>query len=240
MRTLAVELGAQGFPVSATLVARLLHEAGYSLQGNAKTLEGAQHEDCDAQFRHIHATAAEYAAAGDPVVSLDCKKKEIVGLYKNNGRVWRPKGEPERVDVHDFMGEQGKAIPYGIYDTGANTGWVSVGVDHETAAFAVNTLRSWWNTVGVLAYPGAARLLITADSGGANGSRRRTWKTELAALAAETGLDISVCHLPPGTSRWNKIEHRLFSQITRNWKGRPLTSHETILNLIGATTQQRV
>ena len=236
LRTLAVELGSQGFGVSASLVQRLLHEAGYSLQGNAKTLEGTQHEDRDAQFRHIHDTAAKYAASGDPVVSIDCKKKEIVGLYKNNGQVWRPKGAPERVDVHDFMGEQGKAIPYGVYDVGANTGWVSVGVDHETAAFAVNTLRSWWNTVGVLAYPDAGRLLITADSGGANGNRRRTWETELATLAAETGLDITVCHLPPGTSKWNKIEHRLFSQITRNWQGRPLTSHETILSLIGATT----
>jgi len=236
LRTLAVELGSQGFGVSASLVQRLLHEAGYSLQGNAKTLEGTQHEDRDAQFRHIHDTAAKYAASGDPVVSIDCKKKEIVGLYKNNGQVWRPKGAPERVDVHDFMGEQGKAIPYGVYDTGANTGWVSVGVDHETAAFAVNTLRSWWNTVGVVTYPDAGRLLITADSGGANGNRRRTWKTELATLAAETGLDITVCHLPPGTSKWNKIEHRLFSQITRNWQGRPLTSHETILSLIGATT----
>ena len=236
LRTLEVELGSQGFGVSATLVQRLLHEAGYSLQGNAKTLEGTQHEDRDAQFRHIHDTAAKYAASGDPVVSIDCKKKEIVGLYKNNGQVWRPKGAPERVDVHDFMGEQGKAIPYGVYDTGANTGWVSVGVDHETAAFAVNTLRSWWNTVGVVTYPDAGRLLITADSGGANGNRRRTWKTELATLAAETGLDITVCHLPPGTSKWNKIEHRLFSQITRNWQGRPLTSHETILSLIGATT----
>ena len=236
LRILAVELGSQGFGVSASLVQRLLHEAGYSLQGNAKTLEGTQHEDRDAQFRHIHDTAAKYAASGDPVVSIDCKKKEIVGLYKNNGQVWRPKGAPERVDVHDFMGEQGKAIPYGVYDTGANTGWVSVGVDHETAAFAVNTLRSWWNTVGVVAYPDAGRLLITADSGGANGNRRRTWETELATLAAETGLDITVCHLPPGTSKWNKIEHRLFSQITRNWQGRPLTSHETILSLIGATT----
>ena len=236
LRTLAVELGSQGFGVSATLVQRLLHEAGYSLQGNAKTLEGTQHEDRDAQFRHIHDTAAEYTASGDPVVSIDCKKKEIVGLYKNNGKVWRPKGDPERVDVHDFMGEQGKVIPYGVYDVGANTGWVSVGVDHETAAFAVNTLRSWWNTVGVVAYPDGGRLLITADSGGANGNRRRTWKTELATLAAETVLDITVCHLPPGTSKWNKIEHRLFSQITRNWQGRPLTSHETILSLIGATT----
>jgi hypothetical protein len=237
LRTLAVELRAQGYRVSATLVGRLLHEAGYSLQGNAKTLEGTQHADRDAQFRHIHDTAAQYAAAGDPVVSIDCKKKEIVGLYKNNGKVWRPKGDPEQVDVHDFMGEQGKAIPYGVYDTGANTGWVSVGVDHETAAFAVNTLRSWWNALGAAAYPQAKRVLITADSGGANGNRRRTWKTELAALAAETGLDISVCHLPPGTSKWNKIEHRLFSQITRNWRGKPLTSHETILSLIGATTK---
>ena len=205
LRTLAVELGSQGFGVSASLVQRLLHEAGYSLQGNAKTLEGTQHEDRDAQFRHIHDTAAKYAASGDPVVSIDCKKKEIVGLYKNNGQVWRPKGAPERVDVHDFMGEQGKAIPYGVYDTGANTGWVSVGVDHETAAFAVNTLRSWWNTVGVVTYPDAGRLLITADSGGANGNRRRTWKTELATLAAETGLDITVCHLPPGTSKWGVV-----------------------------------
>mgnify|MGYP000356028702 FL=1 len=236
LRTLAAELGAQGFGVSATLVQRLLHEAGYSLQGNAKSLEGTQHADRDAQFRHIHDTAAQYAAAGDPVVSIDCKKKELVGLYKNNGKAWRPKGDPERVDVHDFMSEQGKAIPYGVYDVGANTGWVSVGVDHATAAFAVNTLRSWWNTVAAAAYPDAGRVLITADSGGANGNRRRTWKTELAALAAETGLDISVCHLPPGTSKWNKIEHRLFSQITRNWKGRPLTSHQTILDLIGATT----
>jgi len=174
--------------------------------------------------------------AGEPVVSVDCKKKEIVGAYKNNGTTWRPQGDPQQVDVHDFPGEAGKAIPYGVYDVAANTGWVTVGVDHETAAFAVNTLRSWWNTAGAVAYPEATRLLITADSGGANGNRRRTWKTELAALAAETGLDISVCHLPPGTSKWNKIEHRLFSQITRNWQGRPLISHETILGLIGATT----
>jgi transposase len=236
LRTLAVELGVQGYQVSASLVGRLLHEAGYSLQGNAKTVEGNQHADRDAQFRHIHDTASEFSSAGDPVVSVDCKKKELVGQYKNAGKTWRPGGDPERVDVHDFIGEQGKAIPYGVYDVGANTGWVNVGVDHETAAFAVNTLRSWWNSLGATAYPHAKRLLVTADSGGANGNRRRTWKTELAALAAETGLDINVCHLPPGTSKWNKIEHRLFSQITRNWRGRPLTSHETILNLIGATT----
>jgi hypothetical protein len=222
--------------VSATLVGRLLHEAGYSLQANSKTLEGAQHPDRDAQFRHIHDTVAAALAAGMPVLSVDCKKKELVGQYKNNGRDYRPAGDPEKVDVHDFIGEAGKAIPYGVYDLGANTGWVSVGTDHETAAFAVNTLRTWWTTRGRHAYPDTDRLLITADSGGANGNRRRTWKTELAAFAAETGLAISVCHLPPGTSKWNKIEHRLFSQITMNWRGRPLTSHETILQLIGATT----
>ena len=236
LRTLAAELGTQGYRVSATLVQRLLHEAGYSLQSNAKTLEGKQHADRDGQFRHIHDTVTAYGNAGDPVVSVDCKKKELVGQYKNAGKQWRPAGDPEKVDVHDFLGEQGKAIPYGLYDVGANTGWVNVGTDHETAAFAVNTLRTWWNSAGAARYPGATRLLITADSGGANGSRRRTWKTELAVLAAETGLDISVCHLPPGTSKWNKIEHRLFAQITRNWAGRPLTSHQTILNLIGATT----
>ena len=236
LRSLAAQLRAQGHRVSATLVARLLHEAGYSLQANSKTLEGAQHPDRDAQFRHIHDAVAAAMAAGTPVISVDCKKKELVGQYKNNGKAYRPAGNPEKVDVHDFIGEAGKAIPYGVYDLGANTGWVSVGTDHETAAFAVNTLRAWWNTHGRHTYPDAHQLLITADSGGANGNRRRTWKTELAALATETGLAISVCHLPPGTSKWNKIEHRLFSQITMNWRGRPLTSHETILELIGATT----
>ena len=236
LRGLAEQLRSQGHQVSATLVGRLLHEAGYSLQANSKTLEGAQHPDRDAQFRHIHDTVAAALAAGMAVLSVDCKKKELVGRYKNNGRAYRPAGDPEKVDVHDFIGEAGKAIPYGVYDLGANTGWVSVGTDHETAAFAVNTLRTWWTTRGRHAYPDTDRLLITADSGGANGNRRRTWKTELAAFAAETGLTISVCHLPPGTSKWNKIEHRLFSQITMNWRGRPLTSHETILQLIGATT----
>lgn len=216
---------------------RLLHAAGYSLQGNQKTLEGNQNPDRDAQFRHIHDTAAAFGSAGDPVVSIDCKKKELVGQFKNGGKEWRPAGDPEQVNVHDFIDKQpGKAIPYGVYDIGANTGWVSVGIDRETAAFAVNTPRSWWNTSGKTTYPDATRLLITADSGGANGNRRRAWKTELAALAAETGLAISVCHLPPGTSKWNKIEHRLFSQISRNWRGRPLESLETIINLIGATT----
>ena len=237
LRTLAGQLRGQGHQASATLVARLLHQAGYSLQANAKTLEGSQHADRDAQFQHIHDTAARFLSAGDPVVSVDCKKKELVGQFKNGGRQWRPQADPEQVNVHDFPGDAlGKAIPYGVYDIGANAGWVSVGVGHETAAFAVNTLRSWWNTVGKSAYPGARSLLVTADSGGANGNRRRAWKTELAALAAEASLEISVCHLPPGTSKWNKIEHRLFAQITRNWRGRPLTSYETIINLIGATT----
>jgi transposase len=237
LRTLARELRDQGHQVSASLVQRLLHEAGYSLQGNAKTVEGKQNPDRDAQFRHIHDTAAAFLAAGDPVVSIDCKKKELVGQFANGGKEWRPQGDPEPVNVHDFVDKQlGKAIPYGVYDLGANTGWVSVGIDHETAAFAVNTLRSWWTTTGSHTYPGARRLLITADSGGANGNRRRAWKTELATLAHETGLQISVCHLPPGTSKWNKIEHRLFSQISRNWRGRPLESLETIINLIGATT----
>ena len=236
LRALATALRAQGHQVSATLVQRLLHEAGYRLQGNAKNLEGAGHPDRDAQFRHIHDTVAAAMAAGNPVVSVDCKKKELVGAYHNNGKQYRPAGDPEQVNVHDFIGEDGKAIPYGVYDLGANTGWVSVGTDHETAAFAVNTLRTWWKAHGQRTYPDADQLLITADSGSANGNRRRAWKTELAALAAETGLAISVCHLPPGTSKWNKIEHRLFSQITLNWRGRPLTSHETILQLIGATT----
>ena len=208
LRGLAEQLRSQGHQVSATLVGRLLHEAGYSLQANSKTLEGAQHPDRDAQFRHIHDTVAAALAAGMPVLSVDCKKKELVGQYKNNGRDYRPAGDPEKVDVHDFIGEAGKAIPYGVYDLGANTGWVSVGTDHETAAFAVNTLRTWWTTRGRHAYPDTDRLLITADSGGANGNRRRTWKTELAAFAAETGLAISVCHLPPGTSKWSRGRDR--------------------------------
>ena len=236
LRSLADQLRSQGHRVSATLVGRLLHEAGYSLQANSKTLEGSRHPDRDAQFRHIHDTVAAALAAGMPVISIDCKKKELVGQYKNAGRDYRPAGNPEKVEVHDFIGEAGKAIPYGVYDLGANTGWVTVGIDHETAAFAVNTVRAWWNTRGRIDYPHADRLLITADSGGANGNRRRTWKTELAALAAQIGLAISVCHLPPGTSKWNKIEHRLFAYITQNWRGKPLISHEMIVQLISATT----
>ncbi len=237
LNTLAGELTAQGHPVSDDTVRRLLTEQGFSLQANSKTLEGSRHADRDAQFHHINAAVKAALAAGEPVISVDTKKKEIVGPYKNGGREYRPHGEPEQVNVHDFIDKKlGKAVPYGVYDVGANTGWVSVGVDHDTASFAVNSIRTWWNTVGRAAYPGTARLLITADCGGSNGNRVRLWKTELAALATETGLAITVCHHPPGTSKWNRIEHKLFSFISMNWRGRPLTSHEVIINTIGATT----
>lgn len=204
-RRLAAELTAAGHRVGADTVAKLLREQGFSLQANAKTLEGKQHEDRDAQFSYLNDQAAEHLAAGDPVVSVDTKKKELVGEYKNGGREWRPAGSPERVKVHDFIDKDlGKANPYGIYDLGADTGWVGVGTDHDTAAFAVETIRRWWHSVGARSYPTASRLLITADGGGSNGYRTRLWKTELAALAAQTGLAITVCHLPPGTSKWNK------------------------------------
>jgi len=236
LRNLAAELGAAGHRVSAPTVARLLREEHFSLQGNAKTAEGRQHPDRDGQFRHISEQASAHQAAGQPVVSVDAKKKENVGEFKNAGREWRPGGDPERVNVYDFIDkEKGKAIPYGVYDIGANAGWVSVGTDHDTAAFAVQTIRTWWQRAGQDAYPDATRLLICADGGGSNGYRTRLWKTELAALAAETGLQITVCHFPPGTSKWNKIEHRLFSQISMNWRGRPLTSHEVIVSLIANT-----
>lgn len=237
-RRLADELTRQGHRVSADTVADLLREEGFSLQANAKTLEGRQHPDRDAQFRYINDRAKEHMGAGDPVISVDTKKKELVGQYKNGGREWHPKGLPDQVRTHDFLDRQGpgKAIPYGIYDVAANTGWVSVGTDHDTAAFAVASIRRWWKARGNHDYPQAARLLITADAGGSNGYRTRAWKTELAALAAETGLEITVCHMPPGTSKWNKIEHRLFSHISMNWRGRPLTSHDVIVNSIKATT----
>jgi hypothetical protein len=200
-------------------------------------VEGKQPPDRDAQFRYINEQAKQFQAAGDPVVSVDTKKKELVGNYKNAGREWHREGDPVRVHTHDFPdADLGKAIPYGIYDLAADSGWVSVGSDHDTAAFAVATLRRWWTAVGHAAYPRSQRLLITADAGGSNGYRTRAWKFELAALAAETGLEITVCHFPPGTSKWNKIEHRLFSHITMNWRGRPLTSHEVIVNSIAATT----
>jgi hypothetical protein len=236
-RRLAAELTAQGHRVSADTVGDLLRGQGFSLQGNAKTIEGAQHPDRDGQFRYISGQAREHQGAGQPVVSVDAKKKELVGNYGSAGRQWRPAGNPVRVRDHDFPGaELGKAIPYGIYDLAADTGWVSVGTDHDTAAFAVESIRRWWNGAGRDAYPQAGRLLVTADAGGSNGYRTRAWKAGLAALALETGLEITVCHFPPGTSKWNKIEHRLFSHITMNWRGRPLTSHDVIVSTIAATT----
>ena len=237
-RNLADELRGLGHAVSHHSVARLLKdELGYSLQGNAKTIEGRQHPDRDGQFRYISGQVTAHLAAGEPVISVDAKKKELVGAYANKGRTWRPKGDPERVNTHDFIDKElGKAVPYGVYDIGADTGWISVGQDGDTAAFAVETIRRWWHTVGARAYPEAAQLLITADAGGSNGYRVRLWKAELARLADETGLQITVTHMPPGTSKWNKIEHRLFSHISMNWSGKPLTSHEVVVNLIAGTT----
>jgi hypothetical protein len=236
-RNLAAELTRQGHRVSADTVGDLLREEGFSLQGNAKTIEGRRHPDRDAQFRYIAARAREHMDAGDPVISVDAKKKEKVGDYANGGREYEPKGRPARVRDHDFPDQElGKAVPYGIYDLAANAGWVNVGTDGDTAAFAVESIRRWWQAAGHAAYPGAGRLLITADAGGSNGYRTRAWKTGLAALAAETGLEITCCHFPPGTSKWNKIEHRLFSAISMNWRGRPLTSHEVIVQTIAATT----
>ncbi|WP_406004470.1 ISAzo13 family transposase [Streptomyces sp. NBC_00987] len=236
-RTLARELTRAGHRVSADTVAGLLREEGFSLQANVKTIEGSQHPGRDAQFRYLNEQAREHRDTGQPVISVDTKKKELVGEFKNSGRQWRPATDPVPVNVHDFADPQlGKAVPYGIYDLAANTGWVNVGIDHDTAAFAVESIRRWWHGQGRSAYPRATRLLITADAGGSNGYRTRAWKLELGALAAETGLTITVCHLPPGTSKWNKIEHRLFSHITMNWRGRPLTSHEVIVKSIAATT----
>jgi len=236
-RKLAAELTRQGHRVSADTVADVLREEGFSLQGNAKTVEGRQHPDRDAQFRYINEQVRGHLAAGEPVISVDAKKKEKVGNFANSGAEWEPGGCPVRVRDHDFPDEEtGKAIPYGVYDVAANAGWVSVGTDGDTAAFAVESIRRWWQAAGGPGYPGAARLLITADAGGSNGYRTRAWKTGLAALAAGTGLDITVCHFPPGTSKWNKIEHRLFSAISMNWRGRPLTSHEVIVETIAATT----
>jgi hypothetical protein len=236
-RDLAGELTRQGHPVSAETVHRLLQAEGFSLQGNAKTIEGRQHPDRDGQFRYISEQARAFAAAGDPVISVDAKKKEQVGQYASPGRSWRPKGDPVRVRDHDFpAGGAQKVIPYGIYDLAANAGWVNVGTDHDTAAFAVESIRRWWSARGSADYPAARRLLITADAGGSNGYRTRAWKAGLAALAAETGLEITCCHFPPGTSKWNTIEHRLFSAITMNWRGRPLASHQVIVNSIAATT----
>ena len=237
---LALALTRGGHPVSADTVGTMLKEAGYRLQANVKTKEGSQHPDRDAQFHYLNEQAREFRDAGLPVVSVDAKKKELIGEFKNVGREWEPKGRPVEVRIHDFLlPELGKAIPYGIYDLERNVGWVNVGQDHETAAFAVESLRRWWRGDGVFAYPEADRLLICADGGGSNGYRVRLWKYELSKLASETGLAITVCHLPPGTSKWNKIEHRLFSHISMNWRGRPLTSHDVVIELIGATTTKQ-
>jgi transposase len=237
VRRLADELKKMGHEASHRMVADLLNEMGYSLQANRKTMEGGSHPDRDAQFEYIHQKVKEFQEQGQPVISVDAKKKELVGNFKNQGREWRPKGSPEEVLIYDFESLGiGKVTPYGVYDLSQNKGWVSVGVDKDTAAFAVESIRQWWKTMGHTVYPQAKRLLITADSGGSNGSRVRLWKIELQNLSNETGLSISVCHFPPGTSKWNKIEHRLFSFISQNWRGKPLISHEVIVNLISATT----
>jgi transposase len=237
VRQLTAELKRMGHEVSHQVVADLLHELGYSLQANRKTKEGSHHPDRNAQFEHLNGKVKWSVRRQQPVISVDTKKKELVGDFKNGGRELRPKGQPEQVRVHDFVDpELGRATPYGIYDLGRNSGWVSVGMDHDTAEFAVETIRRWWRTMGRPAYPEATRLLITADAGGSNGSRLRLWKVELQKLADETGLRIAVCHFPPGTSKWNKIEHRLFSYITQNWRGKPLRSFQAIVNLIAATT----
>ena len=237
VRKLAQELQAQGHQTSHRMVAELLHEMGYSLQANQKTLEGSEHPDRNAQFEYLNGAVQQQLWAGEPVISVDTKKKELVGPFKNGGRELRPKGEPEPVRVHDFLiPELGRVSPYGVYDMAQNEAWVSVGVDHDTAAFAVESIRRWWQSMGQPLYLHATRLLITADAGGSNGYRLRLWKLELQKLADETGLEIAVCHFPPGTSKWNKIEHRLFSAITQNWRGKPLVSHEVVVNLIGATT----
>jgi hypothetical protein len=238
-RQLADELTRRGHIVSHRVVAELLHEADYSLQANIKTLEGAQHPDRDAQFGYLNEQVKTFLAQGLPVISVDTKKKELVGQFKNGGRAWRPKGEPEQVNVHDFPDPKvGKAIPYGIYDVGRNAGWVNIGQDHDTASFAVASLRRWWQAIGSQVYPEARRLLICADGGGSNGYRLRLWKVEIQRFANETGLAVVVSHLPSATSKSNKIEHRLFSHISMNWRGRPLVSHEVVVQLIGATTNR--
>ena len=237
---LAAELVGEGFDVSSRTVLRMLHYLGYSLQANAKVTEGRQHADRDAQFRYLNDMAVGFIADDEPVISVDTKKKELIGDYANGGAEWSPEGEPERVQVHDFadrsLGEHAKAIPYGIYDVTNDEGWVSVGDSADTAEFAVESIRRWWNQMGRDRFPNATRLLITADAGGSNGYRLRAWKTHLAKLAAETGLHVTVCHYPPGTSKWNRIEHRMFSFITMNWRGRPLTNVRTIIELISATS----
>jgi hypothetical protein len=237
LRRLAEELQAQGHHVGRTLVGELLADMGFSLQGNRKTREGDSHPDRDAQFQYINAAVGAALAASEPVISVDTKKKELVGDFKNGGREYRPAGDPEKVRVHDFLiKELGRAVPYGVYDLAANAGWVNLGIDHDTAAFAVHSIRRWWQEIGRARYPDARQLLITADGGGSNGSRVRLWKRELQTLADELGIKIIVHHLPPGTSKWNKIEHRLFSFISQNWRAQPLVSYRVIVDLIAATT----
>jgi len=238
-RKLAEELQDQGHMIGERSVAMLLHRAGYSLQSNRKVREGDSHPDRNAQFEHINAEVVSFQRRGQPVISVDTKKKELVGDFRNGGREWRPQGEPDEVRVHDFQDPAlGKAIPYGVYDVTNNQGWVSVGIDHDTAKFATEAIRRWWRKMGLRRFPNAKKLLITADGGGSNGSRCRLWKVALQDLADKTGLELSVCHFPPGTSKWNKIEHRLFCHITQNWRGKPLVSHEVIVNLIANTTTQ--
>jgi len=236
---LAQELAEQGHPISQRSVCDLLAQLDYSLQSTRKTREGGNHPDRDAQFNHIACMAAQYQAAGDAVISVDTKKKELVGDFKNGGKEWQRKGEPEEVRVYDFIDPAlGKVAPYGVYDVAANQGWVSVGINHDTAEFAVESIRRWWKEMGQSRYPNTRRLLITADCGGSNGYRVRLWKRELQKLADAIGINIQVCHFPPGTSKWNKIEHRMFCHITNNWRGRPLVSREVIVNLIGSTTTE--
>jgi len=238
-RQLAAALEQQGYAISPPTVASLLHDLGYSLQANTKTLEGTSHPDRDRQFRYINAYVKRYLKSQRPVISVDTKKKELVGPYKNGGQTWRPKGAPQPVNVHDFPDKElGKAVPYGVYDIGQNLGWVNVGCDHDTASFAIESIRRWWVSMGKPLYPHVRTLLICADSGGSNGYRVRLWKRELQRLADTIGLDITICHLPPGTSKWNKIEHRLFSHISMNWRAQPLISHEVSVELIGSTTTQ--
>ena len=237
LRNLVKELAKKGHKVCPTVVGGLLHGMAYSLQANSKTREGANHIDRDAQFGYINAQATAFLAADEPVISVDTKRKELVGNFKNNGREWSPKGTPELVNVHDFIDPKlRRAVPYGVYDINANVGWVSVGTDHDTASFAVNAIRRWWSTMGKKRHAKAKRLMITADGGGSNGYRVRLWKVELQKLADELRFPITVCHFPPGTSKWNKIEHRLFSFITINWRGKPLRTYRTIVQLIAATT----
>lgn len=236
-RRLAKDLSQKGHPVSHTKVGQLLGELNYSLQGTQKRMEGKSHPDRNAQFEFINNKVMDFQSHNQPAISIDAKKKELIGRFTNGGKEYQPKGEPEEVETYDFPSlSDGKGIPYGVYDITNNKGWVSVGTDHDTARFAVNTIRQWWYQMGQYAYPQAEKLLITADGGGSNGSRCRLWKLELQRLVDELQIEISVCHFPPGTSKWNKIEHRMFSHITKNWRGRPLTSHEVIVNLISNTT----